>query len=370
MQSTVPFGIIHTMKKLFSDMVRRARSFRLEWKPFLHLLLIMLCATMLSAVLQTFFIQPNNVSILYSLAVVAVACITPGYFYGIAASFISVFGINYFFTSPFWALNFSQTGYPITFLTLLFASITTSTLVTGYRERREAMMEAEAEKLRGNLLRAISHDLRTPLTAISGSSATLIQDEGGSITSEDRAALLGDIYENAQWLIRMVENLLSVTRIDGGGAPIQKTPDMAEEVAAQAMAQIRRRFPGQALHIQAPEEALLVPMDGTLISQVLINLIENAIFHSGVEAPVEIEIQKEGSFAVFRVRDHGRGVDAARMQRLFAGHIDAARAGDQSRGIGIGLSICAAIVRAHGGSMDVLNMPDGGAQFSFRLPLA
>lgn len=340
----------------------------LALKPALYTVLVMAGATLLSAALYRFFIQTNNVSIIYALAVVVVACITPGYFYGIAASLISVFGVNYFFTAPYWKLNFTLTGYPITFFMLLVASIITSTLVTGYRERDRAKNEAETEKLRSNLLRAISHDLRTPLTSISGASAALLEN-GAEIDTPDKQALLTDIHDNAEWLIRMVENLLSVTRIQGSGTPIQKTPEMAEEVVAQAVAQIRHRFPNQKLKVRVPETPLIVPMDGTLIGQVLINLIENAIYHSGTSDPIEIKAETKGGKAICSVRDHGKGIDPVYIRRMLDGHIDTNRASDGNRGMGIGLSICAAIIRAHGGEITARNCAAGGALFSFILPL-
>ncbi len=354
------------MKRFFKEFYNRARVFRPELRPFLCMLVIMLGATGMSMVLHRFFIQNNNVSIIYTLAVVIVACMTPGYFYGIVASIISVFGVNYFFAAPYWALDFSQTGYPITFLTLLVASVITSTLVTGYRERDRARLEADTEKLRSNLLRAISHDLRTPLTSISGASSALL-DDNQAIDEESRKALLMDIRENSQWLIRMVENLLSVTKIQDGRTSIHKTPDMAEEIVAQAVAQIRHRFPEQTLKISVPNDPLLVPMDGTLIEQVLINLIENAIYHSESNEAIEIVVKKNAQ-AIFLIRDHGKGVDEGYIRKLFNGHIDPLRTGDQNRGMGIGLSICAAIVRAHGGEINVHNAAGGGAMFSFALP--
>ena len=119
------------MKENAAGIKKRILAFRLGWKPMVETLLIMLAATALSFVLHEFFIQNNNVSMIYALAVVVVSCITPGYFYGVLASLISVIGVNYFFTMPYWAFNFSLTGYPLTFFIMLITSIITSTLVTG-----------------------------------------------------------------------------------------------------------------------------------------------------------------------------------------------------------------------------------------------
>ncbi len=234
-------------------------------------------------------------------------------------------------------------------------------------ERNKVSLEMEAEKLRANLLRAISHDLRTPLTSILGAISALMES-GESLRSQERNQLYSDVRENAQWLIRMVENLLSVTRISQEVASIHKSPELAEEVLAEAAGQIRRRFPGQELKVRAPEEVLFVPMDATLVEQVIINLVENAIYHAGPGA-IEVEALREGEDAVFQVRDHGVGVDPERMAQLFDGYIHPTASEDFHRGMGLGLSICASIVRAHGGEITAANAPDGGAVFRFTLPL-
>jgi len=358
---------IMIMKRIAKEIKRRSKTFKLRWRYIVYTVGVMLGATVLSAMMHQYFIHNNNVSMIYALAVVVVSCITPGYFYGVVASIISVIGVNYFFTAPYWALNFSLTGYPITFFTLLVASIITSTLVTGYRERDRARHEAEAEKMRGNLLRAMSHDIRTPLTSIAGASSALLENEAG-IDISQRRALIADIYDNSQWLIRMVENLLSVTRIQGKGKPLQKTDELAEEVIAQAITQVRKRFPSQVITVKVEGDPVLVPMDGTLVSQVIINLIENAIFHSGATAAIEVSARPTEREMEFTIRDHGRGIDPVRIQKLLNGHIASEEMGDSSRGMGIGLSICAAIVRAHGGDISARNMESGGAAFTFCLP--
>lgn len=356
------------MKWFATNTIKKIKTFRLEWRPMVDTLLIMMAATALSFVLHEFFIQNNNVSMIYALAVVVVSCVTPGYFYGFIASLISVIGVNYFFTLPYWAFNFSMTGYPITFFIMLITSVITSTLVTGYRERERVEMEAEKEKLRSNLLRAISHDLRTPLTSISGSSSLLISD-WKVIEEQTRMALLKDIRDNSDWLVRMVENLLSVTRISDGGGGIKKVPDMAEDIVAHAVSQVRRRFPEQKLNVIASAEPFEVPMDSTLIEQVIINLIENAIYHSGSNESITVQVAEKDGKAVFTVRDRGKGVDVGRMMWIMDGYVETDRPGDKGRGMGIGLSLCSSIVKAHGGTMTVENALDGGAVFSFALPM-
>lgn len=186
---------------------------------------------------------------------------------------------------------------------------------------------------------------------------------------KNRSALLSDICDNSEWLVRMVENLLSVTRMNGSGGGIQKVPDMAEDIVAHAVSQVRRRFPEQKIDVIASAEPFEVPMDSMLIEQVIINLIENAIYHSGSDEPITVKAEQEDGEAVFTVSDRGRGVDVGRMLWLMDGHVESDRPGDKDRGMGIGLSLCASIVRAHGGAMTVENAREGGAVFSFVLPM-
>jgi Osmosensitive K+ channel histidine kinase len=236
-------------------------------------------------------------------------------------------------------------------------------------EQRYILIEAEKEKMRSNLLRAISHDLRTPLTSILGASQTILANST-SFDKELQDKLISNIIEDSQWLIRMVENLLSVTRINDGSTNVAKTLEAVEEIAAEAIDRIRKRFPNRKITVKVPDILLMVPMDGTLIEQVLINLIENAVKHSLSDTVIEIVISKNGNYAVFEVIDYGEGIDEQELPYLFDGYINnVKRSSDTSRGMGIGLSICMSIIKAHNGRMEALNKKEGGAVFRFMLPL-
>lgn len=236
-------------------------------------------------------------------------------------------------------------------------------------EQRMILIESEKEKMRSNLLRAISHDIRTPLTGILGASSAILEN-GDSIDKQTHDKLITNIKEDSQWLIRMVENLLSVTRIKDGDASVVKTPEAAEEIVAEAVSHIRSRFPDRKIEVKVPDELLMVPMDGTLIEQVLINLVENAIKHSPADSVVEVEVKLEQQNALFEVRDSGKGIAAEDFPYLFESYVpNGNRSADSSRGMGVGLSICASIVKAHGGKLEAANRDEGGAVFLFRLPL-
>lgn len=236
-------------------------------------------------------------------------------------------------------------------------------------EQRQILIESEKEKMRSNLLRAISHDIRTPLTGILGASSAILEN-GDSIEKKTHDQLVSDIKEDSQWLIHMVENLLSVTRIHEGSMNVTKDPEAAEEIVAEAIGHIRKRYPARNVSVKVPSELLIVPMDGTLIVQVLINLIENAYKHSPADSEVEVEVRTDKEQAIFEVRDNGEGIAEEDFPYLFDSYVpEGDRSSDSIRGMGIGLSICMSIIKAHGGKLEAANRSEGGAVFRFRLPL-
>ncbi len=236
-------------------------------------------------------------------------------------------------------------------------------------EQRNILVETEKEKMRSNLLRAISHDLRTPLTGILGASSAILENEG-TLNPEVNRQLVVNIKEDSQWLIRMVENLLSVTRIKEGTMNVTKTLEAGEEVIAEAVSRIRIRYPGRNILVKVPDELLEIPMDGTLIAQVIINLLENAIKHSNEEELIEIHLRKQQELALFEVLDNGRGIPEEDIPYLFESYMPGSEKPlDSSRGMGIGLSICMSIIKAHNGRMEAENRSEGGAAFRFYLPL-
>ena len=317
----------------------------------------------------------TNVAIFYILATVMVARNTEGYVPGIIASLFSVICINFVFTYPYMALEFGLDGYPITFLGTLLISCITSTLTTHLKEqtrilkeREQMLMEAEKEKVRANLLRAVSHDLRTPLTGIIGASSNDLE-HNFSMDEAEKTKLVHGISEDAVWLLHMVENLLSITRINNTTASVKTTLEPLEEVIPATLQRFHKRLPEAQVKLLIPDEFIMVPMDATLIQQVLINLLENAFYHSGSDKPVELIITVDPAFATFHVRDYGKGIAAQNLDTIFDGYTpDESHSSDSHKGMGIGLSICKTIIHAHHGSIIAKNHSDG-AEFIFTLPL-
>lgn len=209
------------------------------------------------------------------------------------------------------------------------------------------LMEAEAERLRSNLLRAVSHDLRTPLTSISGS-ADILLSSGEALSPSTRQNLYRDIHEDAEWLIQLVENLLFITRIENGTMELHMEPEFLQDVILEAVEHMDKRKKNHSIQVEVPDDLLTAKVDVVLITQVLINLIDNAIKYTPPGSHILISAVEEGDWAIVEVSDDGNGFqEKEHMFDLFYTSSDSAP--DGRRGIGLGLGLCKIVVEAHGG---------------------
>ncbi len=353
---------LSTKKSLFT------RFFPFSLRDLAVSVAILSCAAGICFLLQHANSSDGFASPVFVLAVLCVSRFTTGYLFGLLASVLGVVCVNFIFTYPYWAVNFTISGYPLTFLVFLAASVMTCALTTQARQSERLRAENEKEKMRANLLRSVSHDIRTPLTSIVGSTSALL--ENPELSLPERQELLEDARSEAQWLIRVVENLLSITRIGDAQANITKEEEAAEEILGESVRKFRRRYPGIRVSVEAPDELLMVPMDPILIEQVLSNLLENAAVHGKSTSHIRVSVRREEMFARFSVEDDGGGIPEKELPTLFDGTLRHSSSSncDGKRNMGLGLSVCLAIVRAHGGAMSAQNI-SGGAEFSFRLPL-
>ena len=283
------------------------------------------------------------VYMIFLLDVFLTALLTEGFFFSLIISIFAVLSVDYIFTPPYWNVSFTLSGFPLTFLVTMTISV-------------------------GNLLRAVSHDIRTPLTGIVGATNVLLEQEN-TLTPEQRHELIRNANEEAQWLIRIVENLLSITRMGGDEAKVNKTPEAAEEIIEGAVGKFTRRWGTDIpVEVRLPEEFLLVPMDPLLMEQVLTNLMENAVLHGKTTRHITVTLCRSGDWARFIVEDDGQGIAPDRLEHLFDGTLQGQQ-GDRGRSMGIGLSVCRTVVRAHGGHIRGENRQEGGARFTVELPL-
>ena len=305
----------------------------------------------------------------FVLGVFLVSWRTQGYAWGVTASLISVLAVNWAFTYPYWAFDLISPECISSAVVMMIVSTVTGALTTRLKKQEQLKAEAEKERMRGNLLRAVSHDLRTPLTAIYGSSSVIIENFD-NISRERQLLLLKDIQADAKWLNRMVENLLSVTRVDADKVRLSKHGTVLEELVAAVLVKFQKHYPCQKVQVRIPDEFISIPMDPVLIEQVLMNLLENAVFHAHGMQNLWLRVTLEKEKAVFYVEDDGCGIPEERMAHLFTGLLDSEAPVDSTRSnMGIGLSVCRTIIKAHGSELKAANRAEGGAAFWFALEM-
>lgn len=339
-------------------------------KSLLITVLILCVSFMVSAIFQSTFQVREHITMFFVFAVFLISLWTPGYIYGVVSAFISVLAVNFAFTFPYFAFNFTIPMNLISAVVMIIIAVLTSTLTTKIKQHEVAKAEGEKERMRATLLRAISHDLRTPLTTIYGSSATLLEDmEERKLSEEQKARILQGIKEDSEWLVRMVENLLSVTRIGAGMVKIIKTPTALEELIDAVIIKFKKRYPAQIIELTIPEELVIIPMDAMLIEQVVTNLLENAVKHAAGMKHLQLCVSVKDGQAIFEIEDDGCGIPGEYLGRIFSGYYESKETpiDSQKGNAGIGLSVCDTIIKAHGGAIWAENKPTGGMKFSFAL---
>lgn len=341
---------------------------RQRQKDILFSLLIFCNVFVVNLFIHNLFTTQALVPMIFVFGVFLISLKTHGYCYGITSAILSVFAVNFAFTYPYYVFDFFVEESILSAVIMLVVAVSTSTLNIRIRDQGKLRSENEKERMRGNLLRAISHDLRTPLTSIYGASSTLIS-KYDALSKAQHIKLLGEIQEDSEWLIRMVENLLSVTRIDGAKVEVVKTPTVLDELIDSVLMKFSKKHPNQKVITHIPEDFVDIPMDSLLIEQVLLNLLENAVFHAKGMTKLRLSVYLLGDKAVFEVADNGCGIPEYALQKIFTGSykksvtpVDGTRSN-----MGIGLSVCAAIVKAHGSDITAENKSGGGAVFRFAL---
>ncbi len=308
------------------------------------------------------------ITTLFVFAVFVISILTEGYFYGIISAVISCVAVNYAFTFPFFQFSLSLPANIISAVVMIAISVLTSALITRVRRHDIIRAESENERMRANLLRSVSHDLRTPLTTIYGSSSALLENRD-TLTQEQQQKMLEGICQDSQWLVRIVENLLSVTRIDSGSVKLIKTPTVLEELIDSVIVGFKKRYPNQKVEIDIPDDIVIIPVDAILIQQVIVNMLENAVQHALGMTRLRLRVFTLGRQAIFEISDNGCGIKPERLKTIFNGLYEqrGRLADSKKRNAGIGLSVCSSIIKAHGGDITAENIKSGGAIFRFTL---
>src|SRR5687768_17957797 len=303
-----------------------------------------------------------NIPMLYLLAVVLIA-LRFGRGPVIAAAILSVAAFNFFFVPPRGTFSVDEPHYLLTFAMMLAVGLIISGLTERVRARAKAQaelaLEAETERIRSALLASISHDLRTPLAVITGSSSTLAE-RGERLPPEERATLAQAIFQQARDMSELVTKVLQMTRLETGAIRLERDWDSLGEIAGSVLRRLRERLSTHLMMVDLPDDLPLVRVDAGLIEQVLANLLENAARHTPPRTLIRLRAQNQGTHLVVSVEDFGPGLPEGDLERIFKKF---------HRGAGLGLAICRAIVELHKGRIWAERLPGVGTAFRFTLPL-
>jgi len=318
--------------------------------------------------LQHIFKNNAFASAIFVLGVFLISVITPGYIYGIISALISVLAVNFAFDFPFFKFDFTITENIVSAIILLIVTLITCSLTTKVKHHEAIKAERDIEKMRANLLRAVSHDLRTPLTTIYSSSSAMLENYD-NFSDEQCKEMLKGISEDSQWLFRMVENLLSVTKFDGNNVKVIKSETVIDELVDSVLIKFAKRYPRQTIEVDIPDEFITVPMDALLIEQVILNILENAVQHAKGMTSLKFKIFTIANKAIFEITDNGCGIPNDKLNDIMNGvYTSNANVSDgRITNSGIGLSVCASIIKAHEGDIKAENAQNGGCVFRFVL---
>ncbi|MBQ9686653.1 MAG: DUF4118 domain-containing protein [Oscillospiraceae bacterium] len=333
-------------------------------------LFVLSCATALGFLFDHLGFTNSNIMLLYQSGVLLIAILTSHRGYSLISAIATVFLFNFFFVQPKFTLNAYEAGYPVTFIVMFLTAFISSSLAiqlkSSAKEREEAAVLIENERLRSAILRTVSHDLRTPLTSISGNASNLLANEE-TFDADTRRQLYADIYADSLWLIDLVENLLASTKLENGAA-LNVYAELVEEIVTEAVQHVRPAEHTQRIEIE-PMEMLLVKADARLIVQVITNLINNAVQYTPPDTLVRIRAWQNGDTVFISVADNGPGIAAQDREKLFDSfYVGEGKRSDGRRGLGLGLSLCRTIIHAHGGEISVSDNRPHGAVFTFTLP--
>jgi two-component system sensor histidine kinase KdpD len=308
-------------------------------------------------------LEPANLVMFYLLAVV-IAAIRWGQGPAIMTSILSVLSFDFFLVPPYLTLNVSDIQYIFTFVAFLIVGVVVSTLAS---KTREQVMQRQTEKLQTALLSSISHDLRTPLSSITGSLTALLDNDSG-LDDTTRKELLETAVEESDRLNRLVGNLLDMTRMEAGALKISRKPCELRDVLGASLEQLREEIGSRDIRMDIPRDFPEVPMDFSFMMKAFINLIDNALKYSSGDTSIDIKATSLKDKVKIEIKDQGLGIPEGDLRRIFDKFYRVERP-QRIGGTGLGLSICKGIIEAHRGEIVAQNNLDKGATFTITLPL-
>lgn len=332
-------------------------------KPYLISFVLVFVTTLLGEIVKR-RLEPTNIVMFYLLAVVFVA-IRWGQGPAIVTSILSVLAFDFFLIPPYLTLSVADLQYIFTFIAFLVVGIVVSTLAS---KTREQVIQRQKEKLQTALLSSISHDLRTPLSSVTGSLSALLDNDAG-LDETTRRELLETAFTEAGHLDRLVGNLLDMTRMEAGALKINRKACELRDVLGVTLEQMKEKIGARNIGIEIPKDFPEVPMDFLFMMKVFFNLIDNALKYSSADKPIDITATAFKDKVRIEIKDQGIGIPKAELKHIFE-KFYRAQSPQRIMGTGLGLSICKGIIEAHGGEICAQNNRDTGAAFIITLPLS
>lgn len=283
-----------------------------------------------------------------------------GYYYPVFSQF-GVMGVI--------GISFAE-GVPMSNTQLSFMEVITPQIAVvlqrekNYEKQQKTQVEMQKERLRADMLRSISHDFRTPLAGVMGLASTAL-DNYDKMNDEVRKNFLQSIYEDADWLNEIVENILQTTRFDEGKIKLNIGEEAAEEIITEAVTHVKKHANGHRIIVRIPDEIIIIQADGVLLRQVLVNIINNAISYSPGDSEIIVSLYRENHYAVFQVEDNGPGISPDELVHIFERYHRSKAVSSNRKGMGLGLSLCKSIVEAHKGEITIDNIKPHGTMVRF-----
>jgi len=308
-------------------------------------------------------LEPTNIVMFYLLAVV-IAAIRWGQGPAIVTSILSVLAFDFFLVPPYLTLSVADLQYVFTFVAFLIVGIVVSTLAS---KTREQVIQCQTEKLQSALLNSISHDLRTPLSSVTGSLSALLDNDAG-LDDTTRKELLETAFTESDRLNRLVGNLLDMTRMEAGALQINRQACELRDVLGVTLEQLKENIGARNIRIDIPKDFPEISVDFLFMMKVFFNLIDNAIKYSPANTPIDIKAAVFKDKVKIEIKDQGIGIPKGDLKHIFEKFYRVARP-QQVMGTGLGLSICKGIIEAHGGQISAENNLDKGVTFIITFPL-
>jgi len=339
------------------------------WKAILIDLILLAVVTGVGEVCFLLGLRASTIFSFYTLCVLMVAIIIPKMLNNVVMCIACVFTYNYFFIEPRYTFLVYNTNYTVTFIVLFIVSMVTGSLTIRVKKAEEEKMKVKNEQIREQLLRSISHDLRTPLTSIAGNSISLLQ--GSDYLNEDtKKQMYSDIYDDAVYLTDLVENILAISRVNDGTVKLKLTTELLEDVVNESLHHIDRNSVKHNITTEFPDEIVLVRVDVQLLMMVITNIVNNAIKYTQDNSNIKIKVTTNESIVTMEISDDGPGIPKEDMPRIFETFYNGKKTiSDHKRSMGLGLTLCKSIIESHNGTISITNNTPSGTIVRIDLPI-